>query len=116
MGERTWERHRPCTVVLDNASIHTAKAFKGRRRQLAKIGIQLFHLPPYSPELNDIELIWRQAKYTNYPQRSQTSTDAIGQAADEALTCQRDHIRASVRPWTQTAQRPSSSPRTPLSC
>ncbi|MFJ4876975.1 transposase [Streptomyces sp. NPDC088745] len=98
-----WERHRPCTVVLDNASTHTAKVFKGRRRQLAKIGVELFYLPPYSPELNDIELVWRQAKYTNYPQRTQTSTDAIGQAVDEVLTCQRDRIRASVRPWTQTA-------------
>ncbi|MFG2586164.1 hypothetical protein [Streptomyces malaysiensis] len=33
-----WERHRRCTIVLDNASTHVAKAFKGRCRQLAKIG------------------------------------------------------------------------------
>ncbi|MGY4737275.1 transposase [Streptomyces sp. ATMOS53] len=52
-----WCRRRPCTVVLDNASAHVAKEFKGRRRQLAKIGVELFYLPPYSPELNDIELV-----------------------------------------------------------
>jgi hypothetical protein len=62
-----WQRSRPCTVVLDNASAHVAKAFKGRRNQLAKIGGDLFYLPPRSPELNDIERIWRSAKYEDYP-------------------------------------------------
>lgn len=38
-----WARPRPCTVVLDNASAHTANAFKGRRRQLSKIGVELFY-------------------------------------------------------------------------
>ncbi|RLV08557.1 hypothetical protein CTZ27_07125 [Streptomyces griseocarneus] len=91
-----WERHKPCTVVLDNASAHVATAFKGRRRQLAKIGVELFYLPPYSPELNDIELVWRQAKYQNYPQRAQTSIEAIGAAVDHAMTRQRGRIRQSA--------------------
>ncbi len=34
-----WRRPRPCTIVLDNASAHVAKAFKGRREQLARIGV-----------------------------------------------------------------------------
>ncbi|MGW1196618.1 transposase [Streptomyces sp. NPDC002536] len=92
-GDRT---PRPCTVVLDNASAHTAKVFKGRRGQLSKIGVDLFHLPPRSPELNDIELVWRQAKYQDYPQRAQTSTDAIGKAVDQAMNRQRDRIRQSA--------------------
>ncbi|MFF5011206.1 transposase [Streptomyces phaeochromogenes] len=98
-----WERRRPCTVVLDNASAHRANAFKGRRRQLAKIGVELFHLPPYSPELNDIELVWRQAKYEDYPQRSQTSTDSLGEAVDQAMTQRRDRIRRSAKNFTQAA-------------
>ncbi|WP_425824703.1 IS630 family transposase [Streptomyces fractus] len=98
-----WERRRPCTVVLDNASVHTAKVFKGRRRQLAKIGVDLFYLPPRSPELNDIELVWRQAKYEDYPQRTQTSTDDIGRAVDKALTRRRDRIRTSATNFTQAA-------------
>ncbi|MFF4741220.1 transposase [Streptomyces sp. NPDC001262] len=91
-----WERRRPCTIVLDNASAHAATAFKGRRQQLAKIGVELFYLPPYSPELNDIELVWRQAKYQDYPHRTQTSTDAIGKAVDQAMNHQRDRIRQSA--------------------
>jgi hypothetical protein len=98
-----WERRRRCTVVLDNASAHVAKAFKGRSRQLAKIGVELFCLPPYSPELNDIELVWRQAKYEDYPQRAQTSTDSLGKAVDEAMAQQRDRLHASARNFTQAA-------------
>jgi len=98
-----WERRRPCTIVLDNASAHVARAFKGRRRQLAKIGVDLFYLPPRSPELNDIELVWRQAKYQDYPQRAQTSIDAIGEAVDRAMTRQRDRIRQSATNFTRAA-------------
>lgn len=98
-----WERRRPCTVVLDNDSAHRANTFKDRRRQLAKIGVELFYLPPYSPQLNDIELVWRQAKYENYPQRSQTSTDSLGEAVDQAMTQRRNRIRGSAKNFTQAA-------------
>ncbi|MEU5888943.1 transposase [Streptomyces sp. NPDC047461] len=98
-----WACRKSCTVVLDNASAHVAKAFKGRRRQLAKIGVELFYLPPYSPELNDIELVWRQAKYPDYPQRAQTSTEAIGAAVDRAMRRQRDRIRQATPDFIQAA-------------
>ncbi|MFG2147274.1 transposase [Streptomyces sp. NPDC048696] len=52
-----FQRHRPCTIVLDNASIHHAQPFKGRREELADIGVRLFYLPPRSPELNGIECV-----------------------------------------------------------
>ncbi|WTF40771.1 hypothetical protein OHB06_01230 [Streptomyces sp. NBC_01604] len=70
-----------------------ARAFRGRRRQLAKIGVDLFYLPPRNPALNDIELVWRQAKYQDYPQRAQTSIDAIGESVDRAMTRHGDRIR-----------------------
>ncbi|MFE9882561.1 transposase [Streptomyces sp. NPDC005784] len=98
-----WCRSKPCTVVLDNASAHVAKAFKGRRDQLARIGVELFYLPPRSPELNDIERVWRSAKYEDYPQRAHTSTDALGAAVDQALTRQRDRIRQSAENLTEAA-------------
>ncbi|WP_406396382.1 transposase [Streptomyces sp. NBC_00887] len=92
-----WRRPRPCTVVLDNASAHIDKVFKGRREQLAKIGVELFYLPPRSPELNDIEYVWRSAKYEDYPDRAHTSIEAIGTAVDRALTRQRTRIRGQQR-------------------
>jgi transposase len=88
-----WRRPRPCTVVLDNASAHVAHAFKDRREDLAAIGVDLFYLPPRSPELNDIERIWRSAKYEDYPQRSHTTIEGIATAVDQALVKQRTRVR-----------------------
>ncbi|MER5327039.1 transposase [Streptosporangium roseum] len=50
-------RVRPCTVVLDTASAHEARVFKGRREEFAATGVEPFCLPPRSPELNDIERV-----------------------------------------------------------
>jgi hypothetical protein len=50
--------------VLDNASIHTSKKFKAKIDEWEKQGLYLLYLPPYSPELNPIEMLWREMKYT----------------------------------------------------
>jgi transposase len=54
-------RGRHCVVVLDNASYHTAKVV---RQYLAETGetFRVVWLPPYSPELNDIDHIWQYVK------------------------------------------------------
>jgi transposase len=44
-------------VVLDNARAHHAK--KVIAFQIANPRIELFYLPPYSPDLNPIELFWK---------------------------------------------------------
>lgn len=53
----------PCIVVLDNAGIHKGGAMEEKRRQWEQKGLCLYYLPPYSPELNRIEILWKQAKY-----------------------------------------------------
>ncbi len=50
-------------VVLDNASIHTSKKFKAKIDEWKSKGLTLFYLPPYSPELNPIEMLWKFMKY-----------------------------------------------------
>ncbi len=50
-------------VVLDNASIHTSKKFKAKIDEWKQQGLTLFYLPPYSPELNPIEMLWKFMKY-----------------------------------------------------
>jgi len=46
-------------LVLDNASIHKG----GRIEQLAaRAGCRVLYLPPYSPDMNPIELIWSFVK------------------------------------------------------
>jgi len=63
----------PRVVVLDNAGIHTSKRVKAERKALSREGIYLYFLPPYSPELNEIEPVFKQVKHHDIPIRSHTS-------------------------------------------
>jgi transposase len=54
---------KPLVVILDNASIHKAKAIQDALAFLEKKGLKLYFLPPYSPELNRIENVWHKMKY-----------------------------------------------------
>jgi transposase len=54
---------RPTIIVLDNASIHHGVDQATRERWLLDHKALLFYLPAYSPELNKIEIVWRQLKY-----------------------------------------------------
>lgn len=51
------------TIILDNASTHTSKLFKAKLKDWIKKGVTIYFLPPYSPELNRIEILWRFMKY-----------------------------------------------------
>lgn len=53
----------PTVLVLDNASIHQAHVAAARQAEWAARGLTLLFLPPYSPELNRIELLWHRCKH-----------------------------------------------------
>ena len=46
-------------LILDNSSVHRAN---GVLDTLASIGVTAMFLPPYSPDLNPIELLWSKLK------------------------------------------------------
>lgn len=50
-------------VVLDNATIHRDFPQDTLERWLVNHRLVLLYLPTYSPELNPIEILWREAKY-----------------------------------------------------
>lgn len=50
-------------LVLDNARIHHGIDVETRARWLREHNMILRYLPTYSPELNLIEIVWKQAKY-----------------------------------------------------
>ncbi len=54
---------QPTVLVLDNASIHQAGLVQAQVAKWAAQGLTLFFLPPYSPELNRIEILWRFCKH-----------------------------------------------------
>ena len=77
---------RPTVVVLDNASIHHSRIVHDALPTLATRGLTLFYLPPYTPELNAIERIFRAIKHHHLPERRYTSLDALTIAVDQAFT------------------------------
>jgi len=81
----------PRVVVLDNAGLHTSKVVRAARPELARRGIYLYYLPPYSPELNRIEAVFRQVKYQLMPTRSYAELGELRLAVEKAL---RDHCKS----------------------
>jgi transposase len=50
-------------VILDNSPIHKSKKFMAKIEQWHKKDVLIYFLPPYSPELNLIEILWKRIKY-----------------------------------------------------
>lgn len=50
-------------VVLDNAPTHRSKAFMEKVKHWQEQDLYIFFLPAYSPELNKIEMLWKNIKY-----------------------------------------------------
>lgn len=54
----------PLVLIVDNASIHRSKQMVDWRKLLVQeYSTTLYFLPAYSPELNRIEMVWKQMKY-----------------------------------------------------
>jgi len=85
LGALPWSK-APRVVVLDNAGLHTGRVVREARRRLARRGIYLYFLPPYSPELNEIETVFRQVKYHEMPERSHTTRLGLREAVEEGFT------------------------------
>ena len=60
--KRLFDTGKLTVIVQDNASIHRANIVKERVHIWEKQGLMLFFLPPYSPEMNQIEGQWLHLK------------------------------------------------------
>jgi len=76
---------RPPWVVLDNAPQHPSQAFKARLPEWEKAGLFLYHLPPYCPELNRLEILWRFIKYRWLPFSAYQSYQHLNEALENIL-------------------------------
>lgn len=94
---------RRCVVVLDNYSVHHSGPVKDALPGLADAGVDFCFLPPYSPNLNPIEALWKRVKYHDIPERSHPTEAALQAAVDAALT---DRARALAEP-TNDLSRPA---------
>ncbi|MGP9768817.1 IS630 family transposase, partial [Halomonas sp. AOP13-D3-9] len=64
-------------VVLDNASMHHSRAFRRKIVEWMSNRVHLVYLSAYSPELNLIEILWRQMKYAWLPLGAYLSFDRL---------------------------------------
>jgi transposase len=94
----------PRVVVLDNASLHVSRVTKSARPALAKLGIYLYYLPAYSPELNEIEPVFRQVKHHEIPQRSHKSRAELRGSVEQGF----DSYGRRLRPKSVEELRPAA--------
>ena len=76
---------KPCVVVLDNASFHTARMVREREGEWEEKGLVLYRLPAYCPQLNLIEAVWRRLKGFLMPRRFYDSVAELREAVLRAL-------------------------------
>lgn len=54
-------------VILDNCPIYKSKKFMAKIEDWKEQDVRIYFLPPYSSELNQIEILWRRIKYQWLP-------------------------------------------------
>lgn len=67
----------PAYVIIDNAPIHNSQAFRAKESQWAQQAITIKRIPAYCPELNLIEILWRNIKYDWIPFEAYQSLDKL---------------------------------------
>lgn len=73
--------HRERIILcLDKAGWHTAKMLS------IPENIILWHLPPYSPELNPVELFWRELRAKYFNNKTFNSLDDVDRHLEYAIT------------------------------
>lgn len=72
-------------VVMDNASVHTSEEFEECLPKWKKKGLIIKYLTPYSPELNLIEILWRNIKYAWLPFSAYQCINALRDALEHIL-------------------------------
>ena len=72
-------------IVLDNAPTHKSDEFIEAMKKWEVQGIEFYFLPPYSPELNKIEILWRFIKYTWLPLEAYVDKNSLQEHLVEVL-------------------------------
>jgi transposase len=79
------------TLILDNLSTHKISHV---RRLLSARGVGVRHLPPYSPDLNPIELAFAKLKARLRQAAARTLEDLLGAVAAALGSFSSQHCRA----------------------
>lgn len=83
-GPRPGVRMKPVVIVLDNGPIHISKATTAALAARAH-WLTVEWLPKYAPELNDIELAWRDLKAHHLAHQTFADDQALDRAIHAAV-------------------------------
>ena len=75
----------PVFLVVDNSQVHRARILKAYAEQSEGM-LTIFFLPPYSPDLNPDEWVWKNVKHDNLGRTSAKSENELAQFASTALS------------------------------
>jgi len=64
-------------VILDNAGFHRANLIKDQQDDWEARGLRLWFQPPYSPQFNLIETVWKKLKGFLLPRRCYDSREHL---------------------------------------
>jgi putative transposase len=92
----------PRVVALDNASMHTSEAFKAQPKGLSRPGVYLYDLPAYSPRLNEIEPVFKQAKHHEIPKGGHTAKAELRGSVEQGFAS----YASRLRPKSDARSRP----------
>lgn len=95
-----WKRERPLYIALDNYSVHTSQPVQEAIPVLEAANVFFFYLPSYSPELSDIEPIWKAVKHHEIPVRSHSKIKDLKVAVDAALARKAEALLAARQETT----------------
>ena len=70
---------------MDNASVHTSEEFEECLAEWKKQGLIIKYLSTYAPELNLIEILWRNIKYAWLPFSAYQCLSALREALEHIL-------------------------------
>ncbi len=83
-GPRAGKTVRPTVLVLDNGPIHTSRLTS--KALAARPWLTVEWLPRYAPELNDIELAWRDLKRHHLAHRTFANAEQLEQTIHQSVT------------------------------
>ncbi len=83
-GPKPGRAQKPVVLVEDNGPIHVSKLSRAALADRAH-WLTVEWLPKYAPELNDIELVWRDLKTHHLAHQTFTDTAALDRAIHDAV-------------------------------
>lgn len=80
-------------LCVDNASWHKSKAM------IVPPNIQFFYLPPRTPEMNPIEVVWREIRKIGFKNKIFDSIKSVVKKFHEVVNCMTKEAIISITLW-----------------